>query len=152
MVVEPENLQHLPVLLARLHQNSESANGKFGFPVPTYHATLRQDNPWTDSQENFFAYALQRSFELDQSVNGPNGEIANLWHGIFQSVIPKLFSPLENQYRKLKPCLIHGDLWPENFALDTATKRVIIYDACSFWEHNECQSSQLYPVLEKFSV
>ncbi|TVY92997.1 Ketosamine-3-kinase [Lachnellula willkommii] len=150
MVVQPENLQHLPSVLARLHQNSESLNGKFGFQVPTYHGTLRQDNSWTDSWENFFAHALQRSFDIEQSVNGTSSEIIGLCDSLFKSVIPNLLGPLQNQSRELKPCLNHGDLWSGNFALDLRTHRIIVFDACSFWGHNEYDLAEWGPSRSNF--
>ncbi|KAI9739317.1 MAG: hypothetical protein M1834_007530 [Cirrosporium novae-zelandiae] len=133
-----------------LFHNRESPNGKFGFQAPTYHGTLRQDNSWTDSWENFFAHALQRSFDIEQSVNGTSSEITGLCDSLFKSVIPSLLGPLQNQSRKLKPCLNHGDLWSGNFALDSATHRIIFFDACSFWGHNEYDLAEWGPSRSKF--
>ena len=39
--------------------------------------------------------------------------------------------------RKLKPTLVHGDLWHGNLGIDSMTKKVIIYDCCAFYGHHE---------------
>ena len=133
----------LPAMLAKLHRDSISPNGKFGFQVPTYHGLLAQDNRWAGSWEQFFADALNQSLMLDQEVNGPSDELQKLSRIIFQTVIPRLLGPLEIEGRLLKPCLIHGDLWRGNFALRALSNEPVAFDACAFWGHNECMSFSL---------
>jgi protein-ribulosamine 3-kinase len=131
-----ESLQKLAVLLARLHENSKNASTKFGFPVPTYHGKLRQDNDWADDWKTFFASALRRSIEIDHTINGPIEQISELVDDMFTYVIPALLGRLENG--NLAPCLLHGDLWLGNSALNATTKEIFIFDPSPFWGHNEC--------------
>lgn len=52
-------------------------------------------------------------------------------------VVPRLLLPLQENGRVLKPSLIHGDCWDGNTALDTQTCEARVFDACSFYGHNE---------------
>lgn len=53
------------------------------------------------------------------------------------NVVPRLLLPLQSEGRVLKPCLVHGDCWDGNTALDANTGAAFIFDACSFYGHNE---------------
>ncbi|KAI2622465.1 Fructosamine kinase-domain-containing protein [Hypoxylon sp. NC1633] len=144
----PTGLEHLKLLadvLAELHETSECPDVRFGFPVPTYHGTLRQDNFWVDTWQAFYTHALLCSFRKDQSINGPSEEIAALQKDLFEFVIPRLLGALETRDQKLKVSLIHGDLWSGNMALDSKTRHVTIFDACSFWGHNEYDLAEWGP-------
>ena len=52
-------------------------------------------------------------------------------------MIPRLLEPLQSEGRSIKPCLVHGDLWDENTATDMDTGEPFIFDAGSFYAHNE---------------
>ena len=54
-----------------------------------------------------------------------------------RKVVPRLLLPLQAQGRVLKPSLIHGDCWDGNTAIDATTGSALIFDACSFYGHNE---------------
>jgi fructosamine-3-kinase len=124
--------------LGALHKNSKSPTGKFGFHVPTYNGNLSQHTEWSDSWEIFFAKALRHALMHEISARGPSEEIDILSPVIFDIVIPRLLRPLESEGRSVKPCLVHGDLWYGNTGRDTTTDNPIMFDACSFYGHNEC--------------
>jgi fructosamine-3-kinase len=54
-------------------------------------------------------------------------------------VVPKLLRPLEADGRKVKPCLIHGDLWDGNIGTDAKTGEIYIFDASVYYAHNEME-------------
>lgn len=54
-----------------------------------------------------------------------------------ERVVPRLLLPLQSDGRVLKPCLIHGDCWDGNTAMDMQTGEALIFDVCSFYGHNE---------------
>jgi protein-ribulosamine 3-kinase len=47
-------------------------------------------------------------------------------------VIPKLLGPL-----KIRPALLHGDLWSGNVGIDATSGQPIIFDPSSYYGHNE---------------
>jgi fructosamine-3-kinase len=52
-------------------------------------------------------------------------------------VIPRLLELLQCNGRGIKSCLVHGDLWDENTATDMDTGELFVFDAGSFYAHNE---------------
>jgi fructosamine-3-kinase len=129
--------------LAKIHMNSQSPTGKFGFHVPTYGGTLSQENEWSDSWEAFFAKGMRHTLEYEILAHGPTTELANLSAIIFDKVIPRLLRPLESEGRSVKPCLVHGDLWYANTSTDATKDETIVFDACSLYAHNECMKPSL---------
>lgn len=51
-------------------------------------------------------------------------------------VVPRLLLPLQSGGQTIKPCLVHGDCWDGNTAMDTDGK-AFIFDVYSFHGHNE---------------
>lgn len=51
----------------------------------------------------------------------------------------------------MKPSLIHGDLWYANAGIDIDSGQPLVFDACCFFAHNECelslQSSSVYSLI-----
>lgn len=127
-------------LLSTLHTKSKSPTGKFGFHVTTYAGNLPQMVEWTDSWEVFFAKSMKQALDLEIERKGPNAELEDLAKVLFERVIPRLLRPLESGGRRVKPSLVHGDLWYANSGLDVTTGRPLIFDACCFYAHNECKS------------
>ena len=138
MIKDSSETCGLAQLVANIHRSSTGLQTKFGFHVPTYHGLLPQKNDWADTWEDFFTAALKFSFELEKDVHGPESELERLYALIFSHVIPRLIRPLETGTQKIKPCLVHGDLWLGNCSIEERTKRPIIFDACAFWGHSEC--------------
>lgn len=125
--------------LATLHSH-KSPNGKFGFECVTYNGNLPQDNTWCDSWEKFFANGLRHILKLREERAGPNAELDAVIPTLFAIVIPRLLRPLESNGRKVKPSLVHGDLWCGNASIvEGDPKQGIVYDPASFWAHNECK-------------
>ena len=59
---------------------------------------------------------------------------------LISKVIPRLLRPLETGGRQIQPRLVHGDLWDGNTSTDIATDMPVIFDAASFYAHNECKT------------
>jgi fructosamine-3-kinase len=125
--------------LARLHRDSESPNGKFGFHVTTYAGKLPQEVGWESRWETFFAKSLRHALNLEIKAKGPDPQLDALLPILFERVIPRLLRPLETSGRSVKPSLVHGDLWYGNSGRDGITGDSIIFDACCFYAHNECE-------------
>ncbi|MCJ1477256.1 hypothetical protein MMC13_005927 [Lambiella insularis] len=129
----------LGVRLAELHRNSLSPTGKFGFYVPTYDGKLPQTTGWDSSWASFFGKLLLGILRLDVEVNGPWKELEDVAIRVVEEVIPRLLGVLESEGRSVKPCLIHGDLWEGNVGTDLETGNIYIFDACSYYAHNEME-------------
>lgn len=136
--------------VAQLHTNSVSPTGQYGFHVTTHHGNLAQDNTWNSSWEEFFAQGLRRMLELEEATQGPNEEITKLCVPLFEKVIPRLLRPLESGGSKIKPSLVHGDLWYGNASTDLDTDQPMVYDACCFYAHNEYELGSWRPARNKF--
>lgn len=138
MVEELPEIESFTSSLAQMHKSSESPNGKYGFHVTTYMGPLPQDNTWCDTWEVFFAQGMKRMLELEREAQGPSEELDELASKLYEKVIPRLLRPL-TVLGTIKPTLIHGDLWYGNCCTDVATGEPIVFDACAFWAHNECE-------------
>ncbi|KAI1081000.1 Fructosamine kinase-domain-containing protein [Whalleya microplaca] len=131
------DLETFPAKMAKLHRAGTSANGKFGFDVPTFHGNTRIDHGWSDTWEEYFSRTTRILFELEQAARGPSKEIEQLVRPFFERVVPRLLRPMETGGRVIRPALIHGDLWDGNADVDAETGDPIIFDAASFYAHNE---------------
>lgn len=68
---------------------------------------------------------------------------------ILKKVVPRLLLPLQSEGRTLKPCLVHGDCWDGNTAMDKRTDEAFIFDVCSFYGHSkDCFSETPISILE----
>lgn len=137
--------------LAEIHSNSVSPTGKFGFMVPNCHGKILQSNDWDDSWTSFFTKLLVSFFEMEIGVNGPWQEYEQAFETIVATVIPQLLEPLQADGRVLKPCLVHGDLWEENTAINLATGDPVVFDASAFYAHNEYELGTWRRKVVKFS-
>ncbi|KAL7896627.1 Fructosamine/Ketosamine-3-kinase [Trichoderma sp. SZMC 28014] len=138
--------------LARLHSSQSQPEGKFGFHCTTYNGNLPQDNAWCDSWEQFFSNGLRHILNIREERAGPNPELDALLPQLFDKVIPRLLRPLESGGRKIKPSLVHGNLWYGNAGIiDGDTERGIVYDPASFWAHNEYELGNWRPERNKFT-
>ena len=128
--------------LAALHQKSISPQGKFGFHETTYMGNLPQMTAWETKWEIFFAKNLRLALKLEVEAKGHDPELDVLVPAIFDKVIPRLLRPLESEGRFVKPSLVHGDLWFANSGIDVNDGEPLVFDACSFYAHNECKSTK----------
>ncbi|KAI0521379.1 Fructosamine kinase-domain-containing protein [Xylaria bambusicola] len=121
----------------KLHQTTESPNGKFGFHITTYGGDFPVNTTWCDTWEEFFTRLMRDTMEKERLIQGPNNELDKLSPLILKRVIPRLLRPLESNGDKIKPVLIHGDLWHGNVAVDAETDKPVLYDPCALYGHNE---------------
>ena len=137
----------LAAVVAKLHKNSASPNGKFGFPVATSQA-MGLENTWCDTWEEWFTRAFRAVAELEQSIQGHSEELEKLSEEMCSKVIPRLLRPMETGGRKLTPVLLHGDLWHGNLGVDMDTDQTIFFDCGCFYGHNECEFAlRFLPIL-----
>ena len=139
MIDEMPDPHHFAARLAALHQNSKSPENKFGFHMTTYNGNLPQLAGWESSWETYFTKSLRLALEFELEAKGPDSELETLVPVLFGKVIPRLLRPLESEGRCIKPTLVHGDLWYANSGIDVDTNQPLIFDACSFYAHNECK-------------
>lgn len=125
--------------LAKMHHESQSPTGKFGFHVTTYDGKLPQTTNWESSWTTFFGKLLAGIARLDVEVNGPWDELQEVLDQTLERVVPVLLGNLEAEGKKIKPCLIHGDLWEGNIGTDYQTGNLYIFDAASYYAHNEME-------------
>lgn len=135
---QPAESSEFTKRLAEMHKSSQSPTGKFGFHLTACHATLQQvTDCWEESCAVLPRKQLAHMVDLDEAKNGEWPESKMTCQLIFDKVIPRLLEPLQSNGRAIKPCLVHGDLWDENTATDAATGEPFIFDARSFYAHNE---------------
>ncbi|KAI8674559.1 Protein-ribulosamine 3-kinase [Fusarium keratoplasticum] len=132
-------------VVAQLHTLSIDANptGKFGFHMATYNGTLKQDNTWTDTWEEFYARGMRHMLKLEEEARGLSEELQQLSGPFFDKVIPRLLRPLETGGRSIKPVLLHGDLWLGNVSTQAESENPLLFDASAFWGHNEYELATL---------
>lgn len=142
MIDEPLDVTDVVNIVAKVHKASmgESPTGKFGFAVPTHLANIPNDNTWQDRWEKWFTQAMQAMqamYAYEKQTQGIDKELDGLFEALCDKVIPRLLRPLETGGRSIEPCLVHSDLWPGNCMLDADTRKIIVFDSCAFWGHNE---------------
>ena len=125
--------------LAQLHRNSVSPTGKFGFHINTCQGRTQQSLGWESSWAVLFTKMLKHVAHEDDETNGHWEALGQLESRIFSHVIPRLLGALERDGRSIKPCLIHGDLWEGNTGTAFDTGNIYIFDAASFYAHNEME-------------
>ncbi|KAI0902602.1 Fructosamine kinase-domain-containing protein [Annulohypoxylon nitens] len=125
--------------IAELHRRSSAGDAKtmFGSDVPTFHGNVRVEHGWSHFWEEFFARTTWKLFELELETRGGDDEVTLNMIFLFEKVIPRLLRPLQMGGHSIKPCLMHGDLWHGNTGSDAETGVPIIFDAASFYAHNE---------------
>ncbi|KAI0967044.1 Fructosamine kinase-domain-containing protein [Xylaria arbuscula] len=127
----------LAKVLTTLHQDSLSPTGKFGFHVATFNGIVPLINGWCDTWEEYFSRQLRADIQWLQGRRGPDPKFDEVAKPFFEKVIPRLLRPLQSGGRSIKPTLVHGDVYPGNVQLDGSTQRVILYDSCCCYGHNE---------------
>lgn len=125
--------------LAQLHQTSVSPNGKFGLQVTTCQGRTPQAVSWESSWTDFFFKLLRHVANLDLEINGYWAELDLLEDRILKKVIPRLIGALERDGRRIKPCLIHADLWEGNTGTSYETGNIYVFDSGAYYAHNEME-------------
>ncbi|KAL3434764.1 Fructosamine kinase-domain-containing protein [Aspergillus tetrazonus] len=126
--------------LARLHRDSVSPTGMFGFHITTCQGNTPQDVSWESSWTVFFSKLLRHVLDQDAIVNGVWEDLNTLSQRALERVIPRLIGALEAEGRRIKPCLIHADLWEGNTGTSFETGRIYIFDSAAFYAHNEMET------------
>lgn len=111
--------------IAKLHKESQSPTGKFGFHVTTCQGSTPQFVDWEENWTVFLTSLLQSVLDLHSKTIGIWNGLNRLAERLISVVIPRLLDPLSTDGRSLKPSLIHGDLWEGNTG--TALKNGNIY-------------------------
>ena len=153
------DLHNFPEKLAKLHHNSLSPTGKYGFGVPTCLGNGRPHyTKWTETWEEFFLNFFLDVAKYEEEVQGQDEGMAELIKAVAEKVIPRLCRPLETGGRSIKPRLIHGDLWDGNASVVIETGLPVIFDACAMYAHNECEMDsspghvQFLIVIDEFAT
>jgi protein-ribulosamine 3-kinase len=76
---------------------------------------------------------------LDVKTNGPLEELAEVVERTLSHVIPRLLGALESNGRRVRPCLIHGDLWEGNIGTEFGSGNIYIFDSCAYYAHHEME-------------
>lgn len=137
MVDEVPDVQEFVAILVKIHKDSMGKNSKYGFHVPTHLANIPNDNSWQISWEAWFTQAMEQMFEIEENSHGKDDELEALKKTLYEKVIPRLLRPLETGGRSIQPCLVHSDLWPGNYMPVADTNKIMIFDSCAYWVHNE---------------
>lgn len=132
------NIDRFVAALAELHTKSAAQGTKFGFHVPTHIGHLAQDNHWKETWEEWFTANFERFLELEREIHGSHDiEFSALSSAMFTKVIPRLLRPMETSGRSIAASLLHGDISSANMSTSLRFNAPLIYDACSFYGHNE---------------
>ncbi|KAK4113335.1 hypothetical protein N656DRAFT_828446 [Canariomyces notabilis] len=138
-VTTPPDPAEFTSRLALMHKLSKSPTGKFGFHVRTCDGDRAHVVDWQESWAEFYRNLFLGVCELDLKRNGPWPEYERAINQIAWKVIPRLLEPLQGNGRKLKPCIIHGDLWEGNMGINMETGDSLLFDAGSYFAHNEME-------------
>ena len=125
--------------LARLHRESQSPTGQFGFHTTTCQGRIPQKVDWESNWTVFFTNLLQHVITLDFQYNEAWDALDTVEKRFIAKVIPRLLDALVQDGRKIKPCLIHGDLWEGNSGFAFDSKKTYIFDAGGYYAHNEME-------------
>ncbi|GIY84200.1 ketosamine-3-kinase [Caerostris darwini] len=102
---------------------------KFGFHTTTCCGYIAQVNTWKDDWVEFYAQQkLDHQINMITSNYGDR-ELTELWSELVLK-IPSFFEDL-----KIKPALLHGDLWSGNVA--ETSEGPVIFDPAVFYGHSE---------------
>ncbi|CAG9990629.1 unnamed protein product [Clonostachys byssicola] len=143
--------EYLCSKLARLHHDSNSPTGKFGFHSTTCQGRTSQCVGWEENWTVFFAKLLQHVIDLDLEVNGYWEPLDKVKKRLIKHVIPRLLDALISDGRSIKPSLLHSDLWEGNTGTLATNGRVYIFDAASFYAHNEMEVANWRGYYNKIS-
>ncbi|KAM0324102.1 hypothetical protein ACHAQA_008292 [Verticillium albo-atrum] len=140
MAEEISDVRKFCAMLAKLHHDSmvsDDAPDAFGFHVVTYGGKMWQDVTWCELWEDSFRRQMQAFIDQERVSQGPSVELEELLPPYMDKVIPRLLRPLQSHGRKIKPVLVHGDIWYGNIATDTGTGEPLLFDPSAIWGHNE---------------
>ena len=118
-----------------LQQESLSPTDKLGYSTPTYIGTKMQTHGWDASWPTFFSKLLTTAMVCDAEANSTVEELDTKLSKVCNQVIPILLGALEENGRKLKPVLIHGNLTDSRFRKLPNKEDVYFYNPSSYYSH-----------------
>ncbi len=124
-------------LVLKLHRESVSPTGKFGFHVTPFFGPPPMIVDWTDNWEEFWTREFRSTIEYALRMRGDDPEFREVAEEFIEKVVPRLLRPLQTGGRNIKPSLCHGDLWDGNIQVDLETNKPTIFDTCPFYGHDE---------------
>lgn len=127
--------------LARVHRDSQSPTGQFGFPVTTCQNLYPQNVGWESNWTTFYTALIKHVMAMDFQTNGYWEDLDKAEQRIVEHVIPRLLDALVQDGRSIKPSLIHADLWEGNTGISLENGNVYTYDSAGFYAHNELDVS-----------
>ncbi|CAO3685475.1 unnamed protein product [Rhizopus stolonifer] len=124
--------QKMGTSLAQLHSGEQT--DKFGFDVTSFCGTTELNNDWNTDWCQF--WCKQRMEPLFDQVRGNNPDLdacgkklcVRMEHWLGPDALPKV-----------KPSLLHGDLWSGNWAVHAKTNQPVIFDPAAYYGHNEAE-------------
>jgi protein-ribulosamine 3-kinase len=150
LVAETPLPNRLLPIVRKLHLESASPTGKFGFHVTLFYGPPPMIVDWTDNWEEFWTREFRSGLEYAQHMRGNDPELQEVADEFIDKVVPRLLRPLQTGGRNIKPSLCHGDLWDGNIQVDLATNEPTLFDPCPFYGHHEmdlqCMRSPRYSV------
>lgn len=126
--------------LAQMHKASESPTGKFGFHITTCDGKMAHVVDWEEEWAPFFRKLLLGVCKLEKATNGEWPEFELATQQVANKVVPRLLGNLRtSDGEKIKPRIIHGDLYEGNVGINMETGQVLLFDAGSYYAHNEME-------------
>ena len=110
-----------------------------------------QNTAWHESWCFFYTRLLTQYFETEIETTGWSKEYQQTFEVLKTHVIPKILEPLQASGRVLKPSLLHGDLWEGNCATNLTSGEPVVFDAASFYGHNELDLAMWRRDISRFS-
>lgn len=110
--------------------------------VPCYDL-LRKNSPKRSMGEKLDGFLFQAVGACSESRcedEWPWGYFEILARRCVEAVVPRLIGVLGRDGRKVKPCLIHGDLWEGNTGTSLETGDIYVFDSAAFYAHNEMET------------
>ena len=125
-----KDYQALAKIIARMHQ-TQSPDGKFGYPHPHQGGDTTFDNTWTDSWIELF---VDRRLDVlrDELVHSEEwqSEHENIYAQVREVIVDELES------HPSQPSLLHGDLWGGNHMFLTDGEPAL-FDPAPFYGDRE---------------
>ncbi|KAI0191108.1 Fructosamine/Ketosamine-3-kinase [Astrocystis sublimbata] len=128
--------------IATLHRRSagNSPSGMFGFGIDTKFAHLPIPKCWDLSWTSWWKQHMTNVFTCEARERGTRTQDEDqLVDYYLNEAIPRYIRPLESGSHRIRPTLLHTDLWPGNVKFKDDNETVCIFDANALWGHNEME-------------
>ncbi|MCJ1384246.1 hypothetical protein MMC17_007362 [Xylographa soralifera] len=132
----PDPVQLCAKLVA-LHKSSTSPTNMFGFHINPLRGNLPLQTTWNSSWSDFFIQLFRGTLSLDQKINGTWKNLGQLVEQAITHIVPQVIGPLEADGRSRHKLTKDSDLWDGNIGTDPKTGDIYIFDASSYYAHNE---------------